>query len=126
MSLFSSWFASTPPDAAIEIAADRVTVAVVGERSGGLVVQAYAAERLPAGAVVPSLTSSNIHDRAAVVGALRSALDRAGIRPRRVALVVPDLAAKVSLVRFDTLPARREDLDQLVRWQIKKASPFPI
>lgn len=126
MSLFESWIASPPPDAAIEIAADRVTVGVVGERSGGLVVQAYAAERLPPGAVVPSLTTSNVHQHATVVEALRAALDRSGARPRRVALVVPDLAAKVSLVRFDTVPARREDLDQLVRWQVKKGSPFPI
>jgi type IV pilus assembly protein PilM len=126
MSLFASWIASPPPDAAVEIAADRVSVAVAAERGGGLAVQAYAVEPLPAGAVVASLTSSNIHDRAAVVSALRSALNRAGARPRRVALVIPDLSAKVSLVRFDTLPARREDLDQLVRWQIKKASPFPL
>jgi len=126
MSLFASWIASPPPDAAVEIAADRVSVAVATERGGGLAVQAYAVEPLPAGAVVASLTSSNIHDRAAVVSALRSALNRAGTRPRRVALVIPDLSAKVSLVRFDTLPARREDLDQLVRWQIKKASPFPL
>src|SRR6185503_12639315 len=122
MSLFSSWIASPPPDAAIEIATDRVAVGVVGE----LVVQSYASEALPAGAVVPSLTASNVHNRAAVVSALRAALDRAGARPRRVALVIPDLAAKVSLVRFDTVPARREDLDQFVRWQVKKASPFPI
>jgi type IV pilus assembly protein PilM len=126
MSLFASWIASPPPDAAVEIAADRVSVAVAAERGGGLVVQSYAVEPLPAGAVVASLTSSNIHDRAAVVSALRSALNRAGTRPRRVALVIPDLSAKVSLVRFDTLPARREDLDQLVRWQIRKASPFPL
>jgi type IV pilus assembly protein PilM len=126
MSLFASWIASPPPDAAVEIAADRVSVAVAAERGGRLAVQAYAVEPLPAGAVVASLTSSNIHDRAAVVSALRSALNRAGTRPRRVALVIPDLSAKVSLVRFDTLPARREDLDQLVRWQIKKASPFPL
>jgi Tfp pilus assembly PilM family ATPase len=126
MSLFSSWIASPPPDAAIEIATDRVAVAVVGERSGGLVVQSYASEALPAGAVVPSLTASNVHNRAAVVSALRAALDRAGARPRRVGLVIPDLAAKVSLVRFETVPARREDLDQFVRWQVKKASPFPI
>ncbi|HEY3161674.1 MAG TPA: pilus assembly protein PilM [Vicinamibacterales bacterium] len=126
MSLFSSWIASPPPDAAIEIAADRVAVGVVGERSGRLVVQSYAAEALPPGTVVPSLTSSNIHNGGAVVSALRAALDRAGARPRRVALVIPDLAAKVSLVRFDTVPARREDLDQFVRWQVKKASPFPI
>ncbi len=126
MSLFASWIASPPPDAAVEIADDRVSVAVVGERGGGLIVQSYAVEPLPPGAVVASLTSSNIHNRPVVVSALRSALERAGARPRRVALVIPDLSAKVSLVRFDTIPARREDLDQLVRWQVKKASPFPI
>lgn len=126
MSLFTSWLASPAPDAAIEIAMDRVSVAAVASRGGGLVVQAYATEPLPPGAVVPSLTASNIHNRAPVVLALRAALDRAGIRPKRVALVIPDLVAKVSLVRFDNVPARREDLDQLIRWQVKKASPFPI
>jgi Tfp pilus assembly PilM family ATPase len=126
MSLFSSWIASAPPDAAIEIATDHVAVGVVGARGGGLVVQSYASEALPAGVVVPSLTSSNIHNRGVVVSALRAALDRAGARPRRVALVIPDLAAKVSLVRFDTVPTKREDLDQFMRWQVKKASPFPI
>ena len=126
MSLFASWLASPPPDAAIEIAPERVSVAVVGGRSGGLAVQAHASEPLPPGAVVASLTSQNVHNRPLVAGALRTVLDRAGVRPRRVALVIPDLAAKVSLVRFDTVPARREDLDQLVRWQVKKASPFPI
>jgi hypothetical protein len=39
---------------------------------------------------------------------------------------VPDLATRVSLVRFDQLPASREDLDQLIRWQVKKSAPFPI
>ena len=126
MSLFASWLASRPPDAAIEIASERVSVAVVGERGRGLAVQAHASEPLPPGAVVASLTSMNVHNRTVVAGALRTALDRAGVRPRRVALVIPDLAAKVSLVRFDTVPTRREDLDQLVRWQVKKASPFPI
>ena len=126
MSLFASWIASPPPDAVVEITTDRVSAAVIGERSRGLVVQSYGVERLPAGAVVASLTSSNIHNRAAVVTALRSALERAGTRPRRVALLVPDVVGKVALVRFDTVPARREDLAQLVRWQIKKASPFPI
>jgi Tfp pilus assembly PilM family ATPase len=126
MSLFASWLGSPPPDAAVEIATDHVSAAVVSERGRDLAVQAYAAEPLPAGAVAASLTSSNIINRTAVVAALKSALDTLGSRPRRVALIIPDLAAKVSLVRFDTIPARREDLDQLVRWQLKKASPFPI
>jgi type IV pilus assembly protein PilM len=43
-----------------------------------------------------------------------------------VALVVPDTAAKVSLIRFEKVPAKAQDLDQLVRWQVRKAAPFRI
>jgi type IV pilus assembly protein PilM len=126
MSLLATWLASPAPDAAVEIAPERVSVATLTSRGGGAVVQSYASEALPAGAVVPSLTSPNVVDRAAVAGALRSAFDRLSSRPRRVAVVIPDLAAKVSLVRFEQVPARREDLDQLVRWQLKKSTPFPV
>jgi len=126
MSLLASWLASPPPDAAVEISPERVAVATMAGRGRDFVVQGYASEPLPAGAVVPSLTAHNIVDRPAVVAAMRAALDRLGSRPRRVALVIPDLAARVSLVRFDQVPARREDLDQLVRWQLKKSAPFPI
>ena len=38
MSLFASWLASPPPDAAVEIATDHVSVAVVTERGQGLAV----------------------------------------------------------------------------------------
>ena len=126
MSFFASSLASPPPDAAIEIAADRVSVAVVARRGHGLAVQSCASIPLPAGTVVGSLTSTNILNPPAVADVLRTALDRAGVRPRRVALVIPDVAAKAALVRFDTVPSRREDLDQLVRWHVRKASPFPI
>jgi type IV pilus assembly protein PilM len=126
MSLLASWLASPPPDAAIEIAADRVAAAVVSSRGGGLVVSAHAAEPLTPGVVTPSLTGVNIHDRAAVAGALRRVLDRLAARARRVALVIPDTTAKVSLLRFEQVPPRREDLEQLIRWQLRKAAPFPV
>jgi type IV pilus assembly protein PilM len=126
MTPFASWLASPPPDAAIEIAPEAVSIAVIGTRSAQPAVQGYALQPLPPGAVVASLTASNIVDRAAVEGALRAAVERVGVRPRRVALVVPDLAARVSLVRFDQIPPRRDDLEQLIRWQMKKAAPFPI
>jgi Tfp pilus assembly PilM family ATPase len=32
----------------------------------------------------------------------------------------------VSLVRFEQVPTRQTDLDQLVRWQVRKSAPFPI
>jgi type IV pilus assembly protein PilM len=126
MSLLASWLASPPLDAAIEIAPEAVSIAVLGGRGQNAVVQGYAVEPMPSGAVVPSLTATNMVDRDMVVRALRAACESVGVRPRRVALVVPDLIGKVSLVRFDRTPARRDDLDQLIRWQMKKSTPFPI
>jgi Tfp pilus assembly PilM family ATPase len=32
----------------------------------------------------------------------------------------------VSLIHFDQVPAKRDDLDQLVRWQVRKSAPFTI
>jgi Tfp pilus assembly PilM family ATPase len=119
----SSWLASPPPDAAVEISSERVTAAVLSGRS---VVGAYAAWPLPEGAVTPSLTVQNINDRSSVASALRTVLSELGTRPRRVALILPDVAAKVSIVRFEQVPARRDDLDQLVRWQVRKSAPFAV
>lgn len=126
MSIFSSWLASPPPDAAIEIAPERIAAVTLAARATGPVVTAYAYQPLPSGTVVASLTSPNILDRRLVVETLREVTGVLPGRPKRVALVIPDPAAKVSLVHFDTVPGRRDDLDQLVRWQVRKSAPFPI
>lgn len=117
--------AAPPPDAAVEIAARHVAAAAVARRGGQTVISAYAVEPLPEGAVAPSLTGQNIRDGALVGGAVGRALDSIG-RPKRVGLVVPDAVAKVSLVRFEQVPARAQDLTQLIRWQVRKAAPFPL
>jgi type IV pilus assembly protein PilM len=123
----SSLFSAQPPSAAIEIAAGRVSVAEIGSGGGGLVVNAFASEPLPDGAVTPSLTGTNIANAEQVASALRRACERAGIRvPKRAALVIPDSAARVSLLTFEQLPQKAAEIDQLVRWQIKKATPFPL
>lgn len=124
MSLFSLRDA-TAPDLAVEIAAGRVAAAALDRRGGQPIVSAHAVELLTPDALVPSLTAVNTHDRSAVMTALNRVLERVG-RPRRVGLIVPDVVAKVSLVRFESVPARAADLDQLVRWQVRKAAPFPI
>ncbi len=116
---------SAGPTAAVEISARRVSAAAVEWRGGHAVVAAHAVEALPEGALLPALTTLNLHDRDAVAAAVARALDGIG-RPRRIGLIVPDLVAKISLVRFEQVPAKAPDLDQLVRWQVKKAAPFPI
>jgi Tfp pilus assembly PilM family ATPase len=126
MSLIASWLAAPPADAAIEIAPEAVSAAAVTIRGTDVVVQGYATEPLPAGALAASLTAQNLIDRRAVAAAVLAVTERLGTRPRRVALLVPDVTARVSLVRFDKVPARSEDLEQLVRWQVRKSAPFPV
>ena len=126
MSILASWLASPPLEAALEISPAAVSVAVLGGRSSNPVVQGYAVEPLPEGAVVPSLTSPNIADPDAVTRALGAACQSLGLKPKRVALVIPDVAAKISLLRFEQTPTRRDDLAQLIRWQVKKSTPFPV
>jgi type IV pilus assembly protein PilM len=123
---FQRALSSPGPPHAVEIAARRVTVVAIRLEGGQAVVAASATEPLPPGVVTPGLAHPNIRDADAVAGALTRALDRAGFRPKRVGLVIPDAAARVSIVRFDTVPPRARDLDELVRWQVGKGAPFRI
>lgn len=125
MSVFDFLRDTSGPPVAVELASDHVSAASVETRAGAPVVSVHATEPLPAGALVPSLTGANVVNRSIVMTALQRVLERTGY-PRRIGLVVPDLVAKVSLVRFEQVPARASDLDQLVRWQVRKTAPFPI
>ena len=125
MSILASLRESAAPAVAVEIAAGRVSAASLEWRGGQAVVAAHASEALPAGALVPSLTAANAIDRAAVTGALARVLENVG-RPRRIGLILPDVVGKVSFVRFEQVPSKVQDLDQLVRWQVRKSAPFAI
>ena len=119
----SRLFAAPPPSAGIEIAADRVTgVALDRERR----VAAAVSRPLPAGAVTPAANAANVVEPDTVRDVVREVRLALPGAPRRLALVVPDSAAKVSLLRFDKVPARAADLRQLVRWQARKTAPFRI
>jgi type IV pilus assembly protein PilM len=123
---FADFFHTPPPDVAIEIEADHVTAARLAWHGSAATVAAHTLEALPAGIVLPALATPNVLDVPALGRAIAQALSRLGGRARRVALVVPDAVAKISLVRFENVPADAADLAELVRWQIKKTAPFPV
>lgn len=123
----TSWLAPVPPKVAIEIATGRVTVVELGRRGGSPSITGYATEPIAQEAVTPALAGVNIPDVDVVALGLRRAFDRAGLGSvGRAALIVPDGVARVSLLGFEELPAKTEDLDKLVRWQLRKATPFPL
>ena len=122
----ASWMASPPPSIAVEVTATRVVAVALNDHGGTHSIAGYAMEPLAEGVATPALNAANVHDEAALIAAVRSVLGNLSLRSKRVALVLPDSAAKVSLVRFEKVPERLQDLDQLLRWQVRKAAPFRI
>ena len=114
--------APSPARVSLQIATDRVTGVALGR--GAREVTAVSTASLPEGVLIASANASNLGDRAAVEAAVRHVLDALPGSPGRLALVVPDSAAKVSLTSFKQIPSRSADLKELVRWQARKTAPF--
>jgi type IV pilus assembly protein PilM len=125
-SFFSQLFGTTPPSAAVEVTSTRVNVVGISGQGGNRAITAYATHPVPAGLVTPALNGVNVHESAALAHIVKVAVDAISPRPRRVALVLPDSVAKVSILRFEKIPAKSQELDQLIKWQMRKAAPFRI
>lgn len=124
---FRDLFSTAPPDVAVEIDRTHVSAARLTLRGGQAVISGHASEALPPGTVVPGLLAPNLTDVPVVAAAIRRAVDAlGGGRPSRVALVLPDTVAKVSLLRLENVPARAADLQEIVKWQVRKTAPFPM
>lgn len=79
-----------------------------------------------AGAFVPGLKTPGIVDKAAVVAALKRALDALEPRDKRLTIVVPDAAARVLILDFDTLPAKLAEALPVIRFRLRKLVPFEV
>jgi type IV pilus assembly protein PilM len=114
----------TRPRLAVEVRAEGVVAARAEDATA--LLTAVARADLREGAVAPGLKAGNIVNRAAVVAAVRTALDGvAGSgRGRDVTVVVPDAAVRVLLLDFDQLPGKAAEALPVVRFRLKKLLPF--
>ncbi len=115
--------AALRPRVACEIRPEGVVAARAGKRRGEMIVSF---SPLPEGAVVPGLKVPNLGDAHAVTSAIESALGDINARSEAVTLVVPDAAARVLLLDFDTLPSRRNEALPVVRFRLRKMVPFDV
>ena len=112
------------PALACEIAADRV---LAGRGSdGGRMVEMCAAQELAPGTLVPDLTEANLRDGSAVRAAIESTLGDVSGRGRDVVAILPDTAVRVVLLDFETLPAKHDEAEAVVRFRLKKSLPFNL
>lgn len=119
------WLHAMPhPHLVVEIASDHVAAARWGARRGHL--EAAAVEPLPLGAVMPSTVETNIAQPDAVRSALRKVFSRVPVGHTPIALLVPDLVARVFILPFDNLPRKAGEALPLLRWRLKKSVPFDV
>lgn len=79
-----------------------------------------------AGAFIPGIKTPNIVDKAAVVAALKRALDAVEARDKRLTVVVPDASARVLILDFDTLPTKLAEALPVIRFRLRKLVPFEV
>ena len=129
MAGLASIFKPTPgmrPRLACEIRPEGVIAARAAHEKHGATEPVLAFAALPEGALTPGPKTPNLANRAAVIAAIRQALDATSPRERALTLVVPDAAARVLLLDFDTLPANKQEALSVVRFRLRKMVPFDV
>jgi type IV pilus assembly protein PilM len=114
---------TSKPQLACEIAADRVLAARISVPG---TVDMCAASELAPGCVVPDMVEANLRDRGRILDSVRKTLDSLSGRSRDVIAVLPDAAIRVVLLDFDSLPAKPDDAEGVVRFRLKKSLPFDV
>lgn len=115
------------PLVAVEVRTRSVGVVRMAREGGRKVLGAAAFLELPEGCVKLSMTQPNILDPETFKTTLRAVLERAGVLGGgKVALVLPDPVARVALVPAAEVKGNRSQMDELVRFRLRKAVPFDV
>lgn len=107
-----------------KLACDLSPEGVVAARLSEAAQPSTAFAPLFAGTLAAGLKTPNILDKNAVVAALKRALDAVEGRDKRLTLVVPDAAARVLILDFDTLPTKTSEALPVIRFRLRKLIPF--
>lgn len=119
------WFQESPgPECGCVISSDGVAAARWRAKRRNL--EAFSARELAAETLRPSPLVENVLKASALNEAVADALRAVAGASRRVTLVVPDLAVRLLVLHFDSLPERAEEALALLRWRLKKSLPFDV
>jgi hypothetical protein len=87
-------------------------------------VQSVGVRELPAGALAPSANKTNLTDSAVIRRTITEVCERVGNAGGRLGLLIPDVAVRVALMQFETLPGDRREAETLVRWKMREYLPY--
>jgi hypothetical protein len=116
------------PTAVVEIQPDFVAGLRLAGKGNGVSqrLRSIGVAALNPDTVVPLVNGRNIADAPDLARALRVITGAVGNGTARFGLLLPDAAARVSLLSFETLPENRKQANALMRWRMKETLPFPL
>ena len=113
------------PEVALEL--DRTSMTLVrlkSKRRGVRSLEAFKIQSVDDGTVPATMIDPRVVDSEELAGRLRDLFEAAGARPGRVSVVLPDNLAKISLLTLPERPPSRKQLEELVRFKLRRAVPF--
>ena len=114
------------PAVAVFVVPGKVGAIRLGGATSRNSVAAYAEAAIPSGALVPTLTRGNFMDTAPIQQAMREVLLQVAPREDSLSLVLPDSVARVTILKFNRMPATRREVLELIRFRMQKVLPFRI
>ena len=114
----------TRPRLACEVTVEGVIAARAADKEARL--DLFTLRRLAPGTVTPGLSAPNIHDGEALRAAVGGALGAVTSRSRDVIVILPDAAIRVLLIDFESLPAKAQEIEPMIRFRLKKSLPFDV
>lgn len=118
-----------PAYPAVAIELDRreaVLVRLKRRRRGRPLLEARQVRQMGQACVPASLFQNDVGPAEELRAKLRELFEASGTRPGRVSLVLPDNLAKVSLLTLPDWPPSRRQLEQIIRFKMRKAVPFRL
>jgi type IV pilus assembly protein PilM len=112
------------PRLACEITSQGVIAARASDKTSRLEV--FTSRRWNDGTIAPGLNLPNILDAQALRTALSGALGAVAGKSKDVIVVLPDVAIRMILLDFESLPSKREEIEPVIRFRLKKSLPFDI
>ena len=112
------------PRLACEITSEGVIAARASEKASKLEV--FTSRRFSEGTIAPGLNIPNILNPEALRTALSGALGAVAGKSKDVIVVLPDVAIRMMLLDFDSLPTNRDEVEPVLRFRLKKSLPFDV
>lgn len=116
-----------PPGLGLDLRTGELALARLSARRGAGALDACLTAPIASGVLSFSMLDPNVLDEEELQRVVESALVRAGAAgARRIALTIPDHVARISVVELPGAPGSRAELEELLKFRLKKSLPFDV